>query len=459
MTSIARLAVGTIQPGADRQACLWGLLDVLDRQGLRVQTFRSQAHLAWPDAATVIHGVSPRHLDSWLMSPDAARAQVARVAPTADVAVVEGVYPAGACNWCACRSSPVEVGQLFGGSLDALCDWLDLPRIVVLDVARLSDCCLPQRPQRVDAVLLDRVADARDLSRWQTILESLWGIPVIGGLEEMPAARRAISQLSVGASPSRELCAALGQRLLERLDVSRLLRLARRREWIGGWGASWPQCEPRAPISVAVAYDEAFWGYFPDMLDALEAHGARVYDFSPLHDETLPPDVDVVYLGCGQPQQYAEGLADNHCMLAALKSHICSGRRVYAEGGGLAYLCRAVQLSDGRRLPMLGAIGAVARVHPSSSPPQPVALSLARDCWLGQTGDMLRGYLNPFWQFEPIGVAACVAESSTGQMLLAGRHQVLGSRVHLHFGMQPSLLQRWLSPCPAALEWAPAAAR
>src|SRR5690606_21378146 len=97
--------------------------------------------------------------------------------------------------------------------------------------------------------------------------------------------------------------------------------------------------EPR-PLTVAVAYDEAFRCYFPDTLDLLEHLGATVVDFSPLRDEALPLGTDIVYFGCGHPERYAEALASNHCMMLAIREHVCAGRRIYAEGGGVAYLCQ-----------------------------------------------------------------------------------------------------------------------
>ena len=71
--------------------------------------------------------------------------------------------------------------------------------------------------------------------------------------------------------------------------------------------------------------------------------GAVVVDFSPLRDERLPEGTDIVYLGCGHPEVYAAELSANHCMKLSLRNHIRSGGRIYAEGGGLAYLCQQME--------------------------------------------------------------------------------------------------------------------
>src|SRR5438445_640566 len=107
--------------------------------------------------------------------------------------------------------------------------------------------------------------------------------------------------------------------------------------------------ERRTDLTVAIAYDDAFFGYCPDALDELEQRGVTVRDFSPLRDEALPADADIVYIGCGRPDLHAGELSDNFCLMLALRDHVCAGKRIYAEGGGLAYLCQQLALPSGER--------------------------------------------------------------------------------------------------------------
>ena len=124
-----------------------------------------------------------------------------------------------------------------------------------------------------------------------------------------------------------------------------------------------------AEVTVAVAYDDAFNCYFPDTLDLLELQGATVKVFSPLTDAELPEGTEVVYLGCGHPERCAEALAANRCLVSALCDHVLQGGRVYAEGGGLAYLCEEIATPKGQRWPMVGVLPAVAHlVRPRRRP-------------------------------------------------------------------------------------------
>jgi cobyrinic acid a,c-diamide synthase len=207
-------------------------------------------------------------------------------------------------------------------------------------------------------------------------------------------------------------------------------------------------------VRIAIAYDDVFHCYFPDALDALESRGAEVRDFSPLRDETLPPGTDIVAIGCGHPERFAAELAQNQCMMLALRGHVCEGKRIYAEGGGLAYLCQSLELSTGELAPMVGIFSAIARPNASAAGPRPLEVPLDCDSWLGRTGAVIRGYLNDGWRLEPTGRLRSLAVASDCDFPLVLRHQAIGSRMHLNLVAQPQLLGGFLRPCPAALAWA-----
>jgi cobyrinic acid a,c-diamide synthase len=444
MSFVPRLAVGTIQSQADLQPMVWALLDALDREGVRIQSYLARACFASIDAATSITGVSPRHLDSWLMTPEQCRVLFLRSARESDVAILEGSF--------------ADDADAPGGALEPLCQWLGVPRLAVLDVSQLSNCRLPPRPHRAAGLLLDKVADGRDFLRWRTILEPLWGVPVVGGLESLGALRAAIAGLRPGETVSRDLCRTLANNLLRYSSAKKFLQLAAQGDFAMPQPAESATIEigdcELSGVRIAVAYDDVFHCYFPDALDALESRGAMVRDFSPLRDEALPPDADLVVVGCGHPERFARELGQNHCLISALRQHVCSGRRVYAEGGGLAYLCQSIVLESGETAGMAGVFPAIARPNRKSGLPRPVEVPLAFDSWLGPSGAVIRGYLNETWELDCVGRLRSLGPPSARPSPLVLRHQAVGSRLHLNLVAQPQLLGGFLRPCPAALAWA-----
>jgi len=434
MPDLPRLAVGTIQPAADAQVMVWALMEALQRSGLQVQSFFSQACFPRHPAAAVITGMVPRHLDSWIMSPERCGETLVRGAEAADVALVEGKY------------DPALDDEARGGRLEPLCRWFNLPRLVVLDAAVVDASGLPQRPEHVDGALLDRVGDDRHLAQLSTNIEALWRVPVLGALGTLADLRARLDALPRDGCPAGPLFEQLGDHFMRTWHPARIWGLSREREFPRALARRSSQRVESTKLTVAIACDEAFHHYFQDTLETFEGLGATVVDFSPLRDESLPLDTDVAYLGCGRPDRYAAALAENHCMKAALRSHLARGGRIYAEGGGAAYLCHEIETAQGQTARMVGTLPAVARLRPDSVGPRAVEVALDQPTWLGERGTRLRGYRNSIWDFVPLAPPGSLVTAEARRGVLTRSFQAIGSLVHVDFAAQPHLLRRFFHP-------------
>jgi len=434
MRSLPRLAIGTIQEGANLQAVLVALLDTLRRGGVQTQCFSARASLPGQWTSKSVTGLPGRFLDSWLMSPELCCSLLHRTSGGADLAAVVGSF----------GSRPPDENEP-GGSLDTLCDWLSLPRIAVIDAALIDKHGLPPRPG-VDAVLVDHASDRRSSGEMITDIEALWGLPVIGVLDSADKARHEIAKLAPGVEVPDELCRRLSADFQACWRPDRFARLIAE-------AAPLETCFPEIvhelmspKPTVAVAYDEAFFGYFPSTLDQLELLGAQVIDFSPLRDEGLPPETNIVYLGCGRPESFAQTLSDNHCMKSALRSHVASGGRIYAEVGGAAYLSQMLEVPSGEIHRMCGILPAIARLQTGDASAMPTEITVTQSNWLASTGTRLRGYRSGRWNFEALGCRLNSNPKSCCQPDLLGCHCVVGSLIHFHLAALPEILQSFFRP-------------
>ncbi len=428
---IPRLALGTVQPAARTTWMARALMAVARQAGLQVQGFYSRAVFTPDCGAQLLTGRQTRHLDSWLMTDELCRSLFCENMRDADLGIVEGVY------------RQAMVNNRHGPALDTLCDWLELPQLVVLDVSRLSACRLPYPEFPVDGVFLDRVPNESAYRRWVVDIELFWRAPVFGGLLESAVPNRDVV-IQSGSRLTDERLKRLCDDLASRLRWSELLALASRPMPLPATRWPWkPLCSGKRLV-VAVAFDNAIQCYFPDTLDALEALGAELRTFSPLNDPELPQGTDLVYIGCGKVDQFAERLSANPCLRTALCRFARHGGRIYAEGGGAAYLCREVVI-NGKSFPMVGAFPATAHRMDRPREPRPVELPLRVDSWIGQSGDIIRGYLNPAWRFTPTPSVRelCSSMDLKGSFMACGN--VIASRVHINFAARPVLLQRWLA--------------
>ncbi len=483
MRHLPRVAIGSLTSDADRKPLVWALLAALHELGCDLAHFHSSTRLAPHDAARSLTGSGSRHLDSWAMSRGACLRTLLRAAPDTGVAVIEGHFNSPATtvfnsapfnsapfdsapfdsapfnsapfNSAPFNSAPFDSPCTTASDLSTLSDWLDAPRVAIVDLDSIDPCRLPNRPERLDALLLDRAQGARHAAHWQTNLEALWGVPVLGWLDRADSLRSLCRALPTGRDPSPQLCAALGRRLLANLRLDKLFALADRHPL-----PSLPVDDllfdrDSKPLRIAIAYDEDFCGYFPDTLDLLEEAGAELCDFSPLRSGGIPDGAHVVYFGCGHPERQPELLAKNHCLQQSLREFAAAGGRIYGEGSGLAYLCREIDLSSctgeqGRRLPMTGLLPAVARLALQPSEPEPVEITFATGSWLVEEGDYLRGYRHPGWTIEPQGPMVNYAQSADQRLDVVGRANVVGSRLWVNLAANEHLLRQFVAPAVPA---------
>ena len=130
-------------------------------------------------------------------------------------------------------------------------------------------------------------------------------------------------------------------------------------------------------------------------------------------------------------------------MKQALHHHVRAGGRVYAEGGGLAYVSRALECRAGR-FEMAGLLPAIAQR--CDLPSEPVEFRMSQSNWLGAAGSLVRGYQNPCWQIRACEGLRDYCDDPQFRLNVVGHRRVIGSRLHLHFSSQPGMLQNLLRP-------------
>jgi cobyrinic acid a,c-diamide synthase len=381
-----------------------------------------------------VTGLAGRHLDGWLMPENVCRQLFVQGAHAADFALVEGTLEDK--GGCIGSSSPARPG-----GLRPLVEWLDLPVVAVLACPSGRDFHLPRLPARADAIFLDGVENPADFEQLRTMVQLVTRRPVLGAIEALPDVRSALEQAPRERPLPEELVHRLGTSFLRFADMAAIKGLARSRPL--SWTVADPSRCDRRKFRVAYAQDEAFGAYFPDTLETLESLGADLVEFSPLRDESLPESVDLVMIGCGFPDHHADALAANLSLIAALRSHVCRGQRIYSEGGGTAYLGRSMILGR-RRIPGAGILPFDAELLPYLEPPVPVERTLSRDCWLGPKGTTVRGYKSPRWRLrpgaDPLDCPSCFG-TLTSEDDLFYHHHAVGGLIHLHLGALPEAVK------------------
>ncbi len=281
---LPRLGLATGAAGPDPSLACLAMLAGLTRQGWRVQHFRTRACLTAKEAVGQVTGLPGRHLDPWLMPGDLCRGLFARAGADAELSVVEGTLgepvTGSSCGFC---EHP--------GELRPIAEVLDLPIVAVLS-CRGSDSesfHLPMVPDGADAILLDEVPDDAVLPQLRRLIQLASGLPVIGAIGAMPAIRAELEQQPADRKLPEELIDLLARGFLAHADLPTFEELSSRNPFPGAArsGCGSPG-RGRRRFRVAYAQDEAFGGYFPDTIEALEALGADLVEFSPCATRACP---------------------------------------------------------------------------------------------------------------------------------------------------------------------------
>ena len=448
MASAPRMALLTSGSSPDPSVACLTLLAALSATGWKVQHFRSRACPVSRHPVGPITGLPGRHVDSWLMAPAICRSVFLRGSRHTDLSLIEGfLKPLTTASEAKDSATRLAFGpELLSGPIDQLLDILNLPAIAVVDCGG-SVGSLSAIPAQAEAVLLDGVRDRDHYLALRDQIQEAVGIPAVGGIEELTGIRAGLAGCPPGRPVPRNLLDPLVRSLVATLDWGLLSRLVQSRPFphleqdglaVPAWLLS--SREPR--FRIAYAQDDAFDGYFPETLEALELLGADLVDFSPLRSELLPPGSDLVMIGSGFPESHARQLSSNVNLIAQLQAHVYAGRRIYAEEGGLAYLARSMVI-DGCTFTGAGILNLDAVFSADRIGLQPVEHELAKESWLAPRGSLVRGYRSSKWKLEPERHFSCttatVREVSEEQNLVYNLG-VIGSLLHLNISALPDII-------------------
>lgn len=458
---MARIIIAGVTSGCGKTTVATAIMAALRHRGLRVQPFKAGPDYIDTGYHSEAAGVPSRNLDSWLVAPAAVKELFARSTAHADMAVIEGVM--GLYDG---RADTDE------GSTAHLARLLDAPVVLVVDVTKTSrtaaavvlGCQRFDPALRLAGVILNGVASDSHLAWSARPMEGATGLPVLGYLPwraELRLPERHLGLVPTAEDPgSEDFIAVLAEQAEQTIDLDRLVTIARTAGPLAEETS--PSLFPTEPrpcrTRIAVARDEAFSFYYEDNLDLLRAWGAELVPFSPLNDRHLPEGVTGVYIGGGFPELYADRLAANQAMQESLRRAAAVGMPVYAECGGLMYLCEGIVDFDGRSHPMLGIVpGRSVLDQPRLSTGYRVATAV-RTSFLLKAGERVRGHEFHWSQLRdgpsPEYAAYELESSSTGRTTAPVRRlegyamgNVLASYLHVHFGTDPRLAQRFVAAC------------
>ena len=316
-----------------------------------VQTFKVGMDYIDPSYLTAATGRPCRNLDSFIMTDEEVRDIFTHACDGADIALIEGVR----------GLYEGSDAILDTGSTAGIAKILGVPIILVINARSItrSAAALVMGFQGLDpqlqivGVILNNVQGEYHIQKAKTAIEHFCHIPVLGAVPRTQAPDLVMRHL--GLVPYAEAIATdttltiseLSSRFLPYLNINEIESHTRTISVPAPSNSVFADGIENTHTCIAVAYDEAFNFYYPDLFDILRAQGVKIQFFSPVHDTfEAVKNANGFIFGGGYPEYYAATLAKNESMRSGLRKAAKMGVPIYAECGGLIYLASSLEIGS-----------------------------------------------------------------------------------------------------------------
>lgn len=446
----ARIMIAAPQSGSGKTLITCALLQALKEKNYYLESFKCGPDYIDPMFHKTVLGISSRNLDPFFTEDSITRMLLAKGQDSRDLAVIEGVMglydglggireEASSYALAKATNTPIILtvnARGMGRSLLAL-----LSGFLQYDTAHLiKGVILNQTPSSFASVLSKEI-------------EETFHIPVVASFPVRDDVR--IESRHLGLVMPYELediqsrLKIASQVLCENANIEQILEIAK----------SAPQLEydvkrdikqklTEKTIRIGVARDEAFCFYYEDNLDLLKSLGAKLIFFSPLHDDTLPKDLDGILFGGGYPELYLKELEENESMRNSVKSAIENKMPSLAECGGFMYLHDTIFDSEKKPYKMAGVIHACCMKKERLVRFGYLTLNSKTDSFL-QKGETIRGHEFHYYDSEDNGECA-IAKKPVGtrswECVHAGSDHWWGF-VHLSYYSNPKFAEKFAEAC------------
>ncbi len=459
---LPRVLIAAPASGQGKTTVTFALLRLLQRRGLVPHAFKCGPDYLDPMFHRWVLGAPAGNLDLFLAGGNVACAQLAKAAPTCDVAVIEGVM--GLYDGLGAVTDRASSYDLASSTSTPVVMVVDARGASLTLAATIQGLAQFRPDANVRGVILNRCS-AGLCARLAPAIEEACGIPVLGSLAAdeayaLPSRHLGLVAADEVADLTRRVDLA-ADALDPTLDMGALLGIARSAGPLAcendNQAALAPACPDDSdqsggnPVTIAVARDEAFCFYYDENLALLEGLGARLACFSPLRDEGLPAGACGLYLGGGYPELHGRELAGNAAMRLAVRQAVGAGMPCLAECGGYIYLQEALVDEEGARWEMVGALPGVSRRGPGLRHFGYVLATTGKPSLLGPTGTALRAHEFHYWQSD--GEAGDIeVKRATGSQSWAGgtlTPDLAASFLHLYFPGCPQVARNFVAAARA----------
>lgn len=332
---VNRILISAFGSGSGKTTFTMGLLRLLQKQGLKVSSYKCGPDYIDTMFHTKALNIPARNIDLFLSSENTVKNILS---DTEDIAVIEGVM--GFYDGIAFTSdaSAYNISMV-----------TDTPVIIIVDakgksatLKALISGMLNYKKNNIKGIILNRVTKS-SYPVYKNMIESELNVQVLGYIPEMSDCTLKSRHLGLITADEmadiENIIEKIACQLEISIDLDNLLKIA---ENTPDLEYDKQEINLIGKCRIGVAKDNAFCFYYADNLKVLEKMGAEIIYFSPLSDKELPDNLDGLIFYGGYPELYAEKLSANKSFILSLQKAYNNKIPLIAECGGFMYISQSI---------------------------------------------------------------------------------------------------------------------
>lgn len=427
------------------------IINLLREHGYKVQPFKIGPDFIDPSYHNIFSSMSSRNLDSIMFNKETIITSFCKAVEDADICVIEGVFGLyDSLDGVSERGSTAELSKI-----------LRAPVVLIVDAERINRGLLAiikgflefDREVRIEGIILNNIAHEKQREKIiYALRENFKELEIVGVIYRDSLIEEKMKYRHLGLIPASERTSEIEElkqiirKVSSQIDVDNLVKLASNVEEICPPESGETHPIARSSIKIGIIRDSIFSFYYPENVEFLEALAGKIYYIDSINDSSLP-EVDLLYIGGGFPEVYAEMLEKNKPLKNDIKKKYEGGLKIYAECGGLIYLSSSVKTFSGEEYEMIGLIDGQIEMSRRPVGHGYVYLSTIRDNPLTDLNQRLIGHEFHYSRLnlkEKVDFAFRVERGYGVDGLHDGvmKEDLLAMYTHLHFLHNPEIFRK-----------------
>lgn len=346
-----RVLIAGVCGGAGKTTVALSIISLLAKKGLKVIAFKKGPDYIDSGWLSLFSQNPCYNLDTFMIPPEGVIQSFVERAK-GDISVIEG-------------NRGLYDGLDADGSVSSaeLAKLLKCPVILVIDCTKMTRSVAAlingftqfDRQVKIKGVVLNQLANARHEKIIKESVKKYCDVEIVGSLprfKDLKMPERHMGLLPYQEHEEKEEARQFIDKVSQYIDIEKIIKIANDAESLPYVPLKNTEFLDARGLKIGVIRDRVFQFYYEENLEELKKTGASIVLINSLEDRALP-DIDALYIGGGFPETNVKYLIKNSSFMDDIKKKAEEGLPIYAECGGLMYLCKALITEEGS-FPMIG---------------------------------------------------------------------------------------------------------